>query len=121
MFSKPHVLSITTGATASAGTSEIAAGDAGARVLSVHVSSNTYATTTIATVTNRLTGQAFTFPISATTAFHYAPRQLTHTSTGGVSALVGDSDFYYTGGSAIDVALATAGLSKTGTVTIITG
>jgi hypothetical protein len=76
-------------------------------------------------VTGRNTGQVFlTATLTATVGIHRAPRQPLYTATDGIVAAAttaGNAEYFYVGNQAIDVAVSVAGLSKTGTVTILTG
>ena len=77
-------------------------------------------------VTNRDSGQVIlTATLTATTGWHRAPRQPIYTATDGlnVAATLAGALFepFYVGNQAIDLDVTLAGLSKTGTVTILTG
>lgn len=122
-----HRLTITTGATASSGSAAVEMTDnPGARLLSVHLAPlQSLATTAVLVVSNRTTGQTIlTATLTATTGWHRAPRQPLYTATDGivnVSTTAGNTEFFYVGGCAIDASVTVAGLSKTGTLTILTG
>lgn len=122
-----HRLTLSTPASASSGSVAIEAEDSvGARLLSIHLAANqTLATTALMVVSNRTTGQTIlTATLTATAGWHRAPRQPLYTATDGivnVSTTAGNSEFFYIGGCAVDVSVTLAGVSKTGSITILTG
>ena len=123
-----HVVTLNTGATAStaAGAVEISDGP-GARFLSIHLAPlQTLATTAVLVVTARHTGQVIlTATLTSTVGWHRAPKQPMYLSSDiiNIAATLAGALFepFYIGNQAIDLAVTAAGLSKTGTVTILTG
>lgn len=122
-----HRLTLTTGATASSGSVAIEKADQpGARLLSIHLLANqTLATTAVMVVSNRDTGQTIlTATLTATAGWSRAPRQPLYTAADLIVAAAttaGNHEPFYIGGCAVDVSVTAAGLSKTGTLVILTG